>query len=299
MNDPIPWNFSGQSVLLTGGARGIGAAIVRRMTQCGAFVAFADTDEAGGLQLAEEVRSTGGRVQFLPVDAADERVWLDLANAAEAAGAKPSLVIPNAGIGIAGKIESLGLKDFETVTQVNLRSAWLAAQQTAKDLEASGNGSLILIGSVMASFGSEDYSLYTMTKAALEGLLHSLVVEFGPRNIRVNLIHPGFIQVDPPELYRSHLPRGLWREFHEEFGAALRLIPARFQPLRRCGVPDDIAEAVCFLHSASAPFISGASLRIDGGLLDQSPIRPGDGIPAFTWTQPMRNWLAAKGVPPP
>jgi gluconate 5-dehydrogenase len=148
----------------------------------------------------------------------------------------------------------------------------------------------------MASFGHQGYSLYATSKAALSGLLRSLCVEFSPAGVRVNLIVPGYILNDPPSLYRAVLPPELWGEFHRRFSREAAAGNPPVQPLSFWGEPEDIAQAASFLHSPAARYITGIELRVDGGLLCQTPIREESGNEAWKWSDEMRQWLAEHGV---
>ncbi len=289
MSSSLPqWNFQGDCVVISGGARGIGAGLVTHFARAGASVVFGDVDTTGAEELLNEL--AGLPVHFVEADFAEADAWEKLRTRAEEASLSPNLVIANAGIGHRGRVEETPVEMFDCLLKINLRSAWLAARTFGETL-AKNRGSLLLIGSVMASFGMEGQTLYGSSKAALSGLLRNLCVEYGPKGVRVNMIVPGYILNDPPSLYRNELPSGLWREFHKRFGSSAAAANPPIQPLAFWGEPSDIAQAASFLHSAAARYITGAELRVDGGLLCQSPIRPGSGNEAWQWTPEMRKWL--------
>jgi len=282
------WNFQGDCVIISGGARGIGAGLVTHFARAGASVVFGDIDTIGAKELLEELDDLP--VHFVEADFAEPDAWEKLKARAEALGLSANLVIANAGIGHQGRVEETPVEMFDRLIHLNVRSAWLAARTFGETL-AKNRGSLLLVGSVMASFGTEGQTLYSSSKAALAGMLRNLCVEYAPKGVRVNMIVPGYILNDPPSLYRTEVPPKLWREFHQRFGLAAAEANPPVQPLAFWGEPSDIAQAACFLHSAAARYISGAELRVDGGLLCQSPIRPGTGNDAWRWTPEMRQWL--------
>lgn len=154
---------------------------------------------------------------------------------------------------------------------------------------------MVLIGSVMAHFGYAGHTLYTTSKAALSGLLKALTVELGSHGIRVNMIVPGYILNDPPALYRNAIPPHLWRDFHERFAEDFTGANQPQQPLPFWGLPEDIAQAVSFLHSSAARYITGVELPVDGGLLCQTPIQRSSND-EWAWTPAMKEWLAERGL---
>lgn len=282
-----------ECVIVSGGARGIGAAIVRHYARHGATVLFGDTDTVGAHQLQESLQQEGfPDVYFEEIDFSAPEAWLQVRKALEQSKLRPSLLVANAGAGHSEQITSTPVETFDTLLALNTRSPWLAARDIGPLLAQTKGASMVLIGSVMASFGHPGHSIYTTAKAALAGLLRSLCVELAPDGIRVNMVTPGYILNDPPPLYRHSIPRELWNEFHARFGAAAALSNPPTQPLRFWGEPTDIAEAVAFLHSPAARYISGAELRVDGGLLCQTPIVAGTGNDSWVWTPEMREWLA-------
>lgn len=289
-NPSMPlWNFKGEGVLISGGARGIGAGTVRHFARHGAEVLFGDIDAIGAAQLCEELKAEGYAAHFLEADFGEINAWPRLRKEAERLNIQPSLVVSNTGLGAKECVEGGRIETFDQLMDVNVRSAWLAARELGPVLRQRPGASLILVGSVMAHFGTPEYSIYSTTKAALSGLLRNLCVELQP--VRVNMILPGFIINDPPGPYRQEVPLHLWNAFHARFGPAAAEANPLVQPLSFWGQPDDIAQAIGFLHSPAARYITGAELKVDGGLLCQSPIPKGSGNEAWKWTDEMRQWL--------
>ncbi len=287
---PLPqWDFRDECVVLSGGARGIGAALVEAFAGHGAKVVFGDIDPAG----ADLVREG---VHFVEADFTGPQAWARMREEVERLGLRANLVVANVGIGHHEALEETSLDDYERLLNGNLRSGWLAARDLGAHLRSKPGNSLILLGSVMASFGSPGHSLYTMTKAALSGLLRALCVEFSPAGVRANMVVPGYIINDPPPLFRAAIPPEHWRAFHARFGEEAAAANPPVQPFRWWGQPRDIAQAVCYLHSEAARYVTGTELRVDGGLLCQSPIRPESGNDAWAWTPAMVEWLRERGV---
>ncbi len=299
MNPPPAWDFRGECLVLSGGARGIGAALVRHFAGCGAEVLFGDVDRIGAHQLREELAAEGRAVHFLETDFARADAWEQLRTEAERLDLHPSLVVSNVGIGLNSPVETTSVEAFDRLVQINLRSAWLAARDFGPHLRRRPGSSLLLLGSVMANFGHPGQAVYATVKSALSGLLRSLCVEFGPHGVRVNMLVPGYIIIEPPPPYRDVVPPELWTEFYRRFGVQAASGNKPVQPLAFWGEPADVAQAASFLHSTAARYITGAELRVDGGLLCQSPIRPGTGNDAWDWTGEMNDWLTRHGIPLP
>lgn len=292
------WDFRGDGLIISGGARGIGAEMVRHFSRHGADVLFGDIDTIGARQLCEELAGEGRRVHFLEVDFAMADAWERLREEAVRLSLRPSLVVSNVGIGLNLSTEETSVEMFDRLAHANLRSAWLAARDFGPQLRQTPGSSLLLVGSVMASFGHPGHTLYATFKSALSGLLRSLCTELSPQGVRVNLLVPGYILNDPPPLYRQTVPAELWVEFHRRFGAEVAEKNPPVQPLAFWGEPRDIAQAASFLHSPAARYITGIELRVDGGLLCQSPIKTGSGNEAWIWTQEMTAWLRERGISP-
>jgi len=283
-------------MVLSGGARGIGAEMVRHFSRCGADVLFGDIDTIGARQLCEELMAEGRRAHFLEVDFATANAWERLREEAFRLSLRPSLVVSNVGVGLNASTEETSVDTFDLLAHVNLRSAWLAARDFGPQLRQRPGSSLLLIGSVMASIGQPGNTLYATFKSALPGLLRSLCTELSPNGVRVNLLVPGYILNDPPPLYRKIVPPVLWGEFHRRFGAKAAERNPPVQPLAFWGEPADIAQAASFLHSPAARYITGIELRVDGGLLCQSPLKAGSGNDGWSWTEEMKAWLREKRV---
>ena len=136
----------------------------------------------------------------------------------------------------------------------------------------------------MSNFGTPNFALYSMTKSALIGLTRSLAAELAPSRITVNCVQPGAITLDPPLEFRSIVPPELWTEFFNQFREEIESVNKKFQPLPIAGQPEDIAQAILFLASASGRFVTGSVLRVDVG--QPWPTAPSPAI-AGMWTVPL------------
>ncbi|KQX08115.1 MULTISPECIES: glucose 1-dehydrogenase [unclassified Leifsonia] len=240
-------DLDGRVALVTGGARGLGAAYVRSLHAAGARVVIADllADEGGAL--AAEL---GERALFEALDVTDEAAWDRVVAAAVGAFGSLDVLVNNAGIANAAPIEHLTLAKWNAVIAVNLTGVFLGCRAVVPQMKAQGSGSIINISSVEGMRGSPGLHGYTASKFGVRGLSQSLAVELGASGIRVNSVHPGLILTD----------------------MTTRIDPARIDiPLGRPGVPDDVAGTIVFLASDASRFTSGAEFVVDGGMIAGIP----------------------------
>ncbi len=237
--------FDNQVVLITGGARGLGAAQARRLVAEGARVVVADI-------LVEEGRATaaalGAAAQFVELDVGDETQWVEAVAAAEKLGPLNGLV-NNAGIFKPLPIAQTDAALYNFHVRVNQLGTYLGMRACVPAFERSGGGAIVNISSAAGLIGVPNAIAYTATKWAVRGMTKAAAKELGDRNIRVNSVHPGMVDTD---LLR-------------ERDAALNLAYAQNQPIKRLGTADEIAGLVLFLLSAEARYMTGAELAMDGG----------------------------------
>ena len=249
--------YKDKRVVVTGGARGIGACLVETFARAGARVAFSDADNKAGKSREKSVRSSlpsknKDRVFFVPADMAKEKDVRKFCKAALAHLGGVDVLINNVGIGSGTKFAERPLAQWDRVLAVNLRAAYLCAQLLAGSL-AARKGSIINIASTRAIQSEADTEPYSASKGGLRALTHSLAVTLGRQGVRVNCVSPGWIdtsrwQVPPGKLDITRADR----EQH---------------PAGRVGRPEDIAEACLFLASSlRAGFITGQNLVVDGGM---------------------------------
>ncbi|QCO68826.1 glucose 1-dehydrogenase [Luteimonas yindakuii] len=238
--------LEGRTALVTGGARGIGAAIVRRLHDLGAGVVITDLLDAEGEALAAAL---GQRALFVHHDVGDEAAWqAAVAAAVERFGALHVLV-NNAGVYQPGAVEDTSVATFEWMVRVNQTGTFLGMKHVLAPMKAAGGGSIVNISSIAGMVGFPGACAYVGTKWAVRGMTKTAAVEFAPHRIRVNSVHPGFI--DTPMLAGNS----------DEANAA----GIAATPLKRVGQPDDIAAAVAYLAADGASFITGTELVVDGG----------------------------------
>jgi 3-oxoacyl-[acyl-carrier protein] reductase len=238
-------SFKGKVAFVTGGSRGIGAGIVRRLASDGASVAFTySNSEDKALQLVREVESSGGKALALNADSAQvEELQSAVTKATESLGPL-DIFVSNAGILMMGTIDTYSLEDFDRMVAINIRAAFIGIQAAARKMKDGGR--IIVIGSntaIRTAFPGG--SVYSMTKAALTGLVRGAAIDLAPRAITVNNVQPGPTATD--------------------MTSALAEMVKPLIPLKRMGDISEIASFVSYLASEEAGFITGASLTIDGG----------------------------------
>jgi NAD(P)-dependent dehydrogenase (short-subunit alcohol dehydrogenase family) len=245
--------IDGQHVMVTGGARGIGAAIAIKAIAEGARVSIIDLEEVTGDDLIAELRS-GERAHF---SVADVRLAADIARAIEAATEKFGPVnglVNNAGRNVYADPVTMTEKDWEDVFAVDLKSAWLVARAVLPAMKTANKGAIVNIASLHADLTYPGMFPYAAAKSGLVGLTRSLALEVGPCQIRVNALSPGYVET------------ALVTEFFARNDATLREKVLAAHPMGRMASPSEIANCAVFLLSDEASFVTGANWRVDGGL---------------------------------
>lgn len=246
-------DFSATTTLVTGGAQGIGRAVVDYLLECRGNVAALDIDgEAGEELLADHGGSE--RLLFLPADVGNEQeVAASVARVVDCFGAVDFLV-NNAGIASPSNdpVERLALEDWEAMLRVNLTGAFLMVKHTAAHLGRQ-RGAIVNMASTRALQSEADTEAYAASKGGLVALTHALAVSFSSR-IRVNAILPGWIDVSSLKKKAERFDPRLSDEDHRQ------------HPAGRVGLPGDIAALTAFLLSSEAGFITGQSFVADGGM---------------------------------
>lgn len=240
-----------KTAFITGGSRGIGAAMVRRFAEHGANVAFSyrERHEAAN-ELLREIAVHGKKYRAFPCDAADADAVRQTMEVFYAEFGELDILVNNAGIIRDALLPELSEKDWRAVLDMNLTSAFLHTQIALKTMIRRRSGSIINIASVSGLTGREGQANYAASKAGLIGLSKSVAREAGPRNVRCNVIAPGFIQTE----MTAHLT--------ETKARAVEIIP-----LRRVGLPEEVADVAVFLASDLARYVTGQTLGVCGGLL--------------------------------
>lgn len=251
--------FDGKTVVVTGGALGIGKATCQLLAERGASVAILDRDEVSGRKVLQEIEREGGNALFVAVDVSDLRaVEMAMRSVVEQFGRVDSLVV-SAGIQRYGTALTTTQEQWHEVLGVNLVGAWNAARTVIPLLQHGGGGTIVNVSSVQALATQPNVLAYTVSKHALLGLTRSMAVDFAAQNIRVNAVCPG--TVDTPMLK--------WAASLDQDPEAVIDACNKMHPLGRIAQPREIAEVIAFLAHDNSSFVTGAVWTVDGGLLAQ------------------------------
>ncbi len=250
--------FEGKAAVVTGGAMGIGEAIVRLFVQHGAYVVIADIEDDEGEQLAREL---GSSATFLHTDVSSEA---DVTSAVDLASSKfgqLDFMINNAAImGSIDPIEEISMEMFDQVMGVNLRGTFLGIKHAVRLMKKQGFGSIISTGSIGAIYAGCSPPVYNASKAAIVQLTRSVAIEVGPFGVRINCILPGYIAT--PIIGKA---AGLSVKEAKQKFEPVKTVLSNFQPIKRSGIPEDIANAAYWLSCEESGFVNGISLVVDGG----------------------------------
>lgn len=241
----------GKAAFVTGGSRGIGAAIVRRLARDGAAVAFSYTSNAAAAQaLAAQIESTGGQVLALQADSADAAGLTAAIDHAAREFGRLDILVNNAGVAVMGDLASLSIEDLDRTLAVNVRGVFVATQAAVRHMGQGGAyGRVITIGSTNSErLPWSGFSIYGMSKAAIVGLTKGLARDLGPRGITVNNVQPGPVHTD-----MNPADGPMAKDMHGMMAVA-----------RHADAPE-IAGMVAYLAGPEAGMVTGASLLIDGG----------------------------------
>jgi NAD(P)-dependent dehydrogenase (short-subunit alcohol dehydrogenase family) len=241
--------------IVTGAAQGIGGATARRLAEEGARVLVADVDAPGAAKNAETIRHAGGTAEPLECDVGTEPAIRDMVQRAVGHWGRLDIVVNNAYAGMGGRADAVVATDetWQMSLNVGLLSMYRAAKYAVPHMRQVGGGAMVNISSVHGVLVAPGAMVYETIKAGVLGLTRQLAVEYGPDRIRVNAICPGHIVTERQALR--------WQDRQD----TLRFYVEQY-PLRRTGTPLDIANAVVFLCSEEASFITGQGLVVDGGL---------------------------------
>lgn len=250
-------NWSNKTALVTGGSRGIGAAIVASLSGLGVKVMTCGRDASPPQDLPKGVI-------WVSADVAKEEGVSRLREAMDRFGGKLDILVNNAGVQVEKTVAESSDEDWDMVMGVNAKAVFQLCRHFIPVMIASGGGSIINIGSISGHFSDPSMALYNASKAFVHGLTRSIAVDHGADGIRCNAICPGWIMTGMADAAFA-LAKDPVKAEHD---ARSRHAVGRF------GQPDDIAKAMVFLASDEAAFMTGQTLTVDGGLTAASPIRP-------------------------
>lgn len=242
--------LAGKTALVTGAGGGLGRVIASSMARDGASLSLVDIDEEELAATSPTIPvDTGQTVLLLPTDLADDAaIHRAVARTHEAFG-RIDILVNNAAVARPAPLDLLTARDWDAVMAVNLRAAFLLSQAVGRLMIRQGGGAIINVGSVVGVTPLPGSAAYAVSKAALASLTRQIAVEWGPHNIRCNLVAPGLT---------TWFMKGLAAD------SAIKHQQAEAVPLRRLASPTDVAEAIVYLATDAAAYVSGATLSIDG-----------------------------------
>ncbi len=239
------------TALVTGGSRGIGRAIAHTLARDGfqVFLTYASRPAEAEKTVAE-IAAAGGRARAFALNVGDSTAVADFFAEKIKGKANLAVLVNNAGITKDGFLVRMKDEDFDRVLAVNLRGAFVCSREAAKIMSRNRSGRIINIASVVGQMGNAGQANYVAAKAGMIGLTKSCAKELAARRITVNAVAPGFIETD----MTAALPDETRASYVESI------------PLKRMGLPQDVAEAVAFLASDKASYITGQVLAVNGGM---------------------------------
>lgn len=242
--------LEGQVALISGAARGMGAATARRFVDEGARVVLGDVKDDLGKEVADEL---GDAAHYVHLDVTDEAMWHEAVAQAERVFGKLTVLVNNAGIVGMGLIPDMPLDDYRRIIEINQTGVFLGMRAAIPALLRAGGGSIVNVSSVEGLGGGQTLAAYGASKFAVRGMTKAAALDLGAQNIRVNSIHPGAILTDMVREVGLTTPEG------EAFVASKTA-------MRRMGRPEEVAAVTAFLASDDASYCTGAEFVVDGGV---------------------------------
>lgn len=245
-------DYTGKTVLVTGGSRGIGRAICVRFAEKGANVMINYAgNESAALETKRLCEEHGAKAEVIRADVSDDKQCMDMIKATLLTFGKLDILVNNAGITCDGLLMRMSEEDFEKVLDVNLKGTFHCIKHVSRSFTKQRSGRIINMTSVVGLSGNAGQANYAASKAGVIGLTKSAAKEFASRGVTVNAIAPGFIETDMTDQLKDELKQEMKKNI----------------PLGVFGTPDDIAGAVLFLASDDARYITGQVISVNGGML--------------------------------
>ena len=245
------FDHTGKVFAVTGGSRGIGEAVVRRLCLEGAHVfATFNSQPERAARISEEISASGGTVTFLQVNVSDEESVKGFVEAIVTQAGRIDGLVNNAGITKDGLIMRMNAKDWQDVIDTNLTGVFYACKAVARPMMSQRSGRIVNIGSIVGLGGNAGQVNYSSSKAGIVGLTRSLARELASRNVFVNCVAPGFVETDMTDKLTDEQKASFFGNI----------------PMKRAARPDEIASVVSFFMAQESSYITGQVLNVDGGL---------------------------------
>ena len=248
--------LDGKVALISGGARGQGAAEARIFAAEGAKVVIGDVLDAEGTSVAADIAEGGGDTLFVHLDVTSEEDWRDAIEAAVTKFGKLNVLVNNAGIWRGGRVEDTTVDDWDTILDVNAKGVFLGTKLAIAEMRRAGGGSIINISSTAGLVGGPRSTAYTASKGAVRLLTKATAVQYGREGIRANSIHPGPID--------TAMIHDVWQG--DEQTRAESIVRTA---LGRVGTAEEVAYGAPFLASDESSYMTGSEMVIDGGITAQ------------------------------
>ncbi len=244
-------NLTDKVAIVTGASRGIGEAIAKQLSSCGAKIILIARNSDQLVAVKETIISNGGIAESMAGDVSNLNSFSEIVTNTIDKWGRIDILVNNAGIARDNIIMRMKEDDWDSVMNINLKGCFNGIKSVARPMIKNKAGRIINITSVVGQIGNAGQSNYAASKAGIMGLTKSMAKELGSRNITVNAVAPGYITTD--------MTNELNDEVKEQLKSSI--------PLGRLGTPDDVANLVCFLASDEAGYITGQTFNVDGGMV--------------------------------
>lgn len=249
--------LNGKITIVTGGASGIGEAIVREFVEQGATVICADIQEEQGCRVVEEVTAAGGTAAFQTTDLRDLTQIMSLVEETVERYGRLDVLVPNAGLQYEKILTETSEAEYDHVMSVNMKGTFFCCKAAVEAMLKTGGGNIVATGSALSLVAEPALAAYCASKAGILNLIKSIATDYGQQNIRANCVCPGYINTPLGDKYFDALPDP----------AAARKEADELHALGRMGDPEEVARCVSFLASDEASFVTGSAMVVDGGLI--------------------------------
>lgn len=247
--------FEDRTALVTGAAAGIGRAIAQRLAEEGAYVIVTDVDNEGGEGTVDLLKQEGGNGEFRELDVTDSEGFEAMVETV-AADRGLDVLVNNAGIGHeAASLEEIESAALDRVLDVNCRGVWNGCRAALPVMKAQESGAIVNVASLAGLIGLPKQAAYSLSKGAVVNVTRTIAAEAGPYGVRANAVCPGFIETALGEGYFAQ---------QEDPAKARKRMEAQY-PLKRLGKPGEVADAIAYLASDEASYVTGHGLVLDGG----------------------------------